>query len=247
MGRTLLSAAVVVALVGSIYGLSETFRFIQLDKSRSRAWVLRLATELVESGVDVVLDKWHLREGHDAHAFMEKMVTDPEIKKVVLICDKAYVDKADGRTGDVGTEAQIISGEIYAKQAQDKFVAVVTERNEDGKAYLPAYYRSRIYIDLSDPGAYAENFDRLLRWAHDKPLYQRPQLRKTPSFLAEEGSSVHLATSSRFRRAMESIKNNRDNALPATIEYFDCLADEIEKLRLGLRRGRRSKAASMTR
>ena len=46
------------------------------------AWVLRFATELRESGIDVILDKWDLREGHDAHAFMEKMVTDPEIKKV---------------------------------------------------------------------------------------------------------------------------------------------------------------------
>ena len=41
------------------------------------------------------------------------MVTDAEIKKVILICDKAYADKTDGRTGGVGTEAQIISGEIY--------------------------------------------------------------------------------------------------------------------------------------
>jgi len=39
--------------------------------------------ELRESGVDVILDKWDLREGHDAYAFMEKMVTDPQIKKVL--------------------------------------------------------------------------------------------------------------------------------------------------------------------
>ncbi|MGB7600291.1 MAG: SEFIR domain-containing protein [Candidatus Sulfotelmatobacter sp.] len=37
------------------------------------SWVLRLATELRESGIEVILDKWDLREGHDAHAFMEKM------------------------------------------------------------------------------------------------------------------------------------------------------------------------------
>ena len=158
------------------------------------AWVLQLATDMRESGVDVILDKWDLREGHDAHAFMEKMVTDPDIKKVVLICDKAYVEKADGRSGGVGTETQIISGEIYAKQAQDKFVAVVTERAEDGRAYLPAYYRSRIYIDLSDPATRTENFDRLLRWAYDKPLYQKPELGQTPSFLSEEKATVALAT-----------------------------------------------------
>src|SRR4051794_23581632 len=131
-------------------------------------WVLQLATELRESGVDVVLDKWDLKEGHDAHAFMESMVTDPTITKVILICDKAYADKADGRSGGVGTEAQIISGEIYAKTTQDKFVAVVVEKADDGGPSVPTYSRSRIYIDLSDATAYAQNFEQLLRWVYDK-------------------------------------------------------------------------------
>jgi TIR domain len=52
------------------------------------AWVLRLATELRESGGDVILDKWDLKEANDAHAFIERMVTDDGIKKVALICDK---------------------------------------------------------------------------------------------------------------------------------------------------------------
>src|ERR1700693_342249 len=101
------------------------------------AWVLRLATELRENGIDVILDKWDLKEGHDAHAFMERMVTSPDIKKVVLVCDRTYAEKADQRTGGVGTEAQIISGEIYSKQAQDKFVAVLSERDENGNPFVP--------------------------------------------------------------------------------------------------------------
>ena len=44
-------------------------------------WVLDLATQLRENGVDVTIDKWDLKEGHDAIKFMEKMVTDPELKK----------------------------------------------------------------------------------------------------------------------------------------------------------------------
>lgn len=40
-----------------------------------------------------------------------------------LVCDRTYVDKADGRSGGVGTEAQIISAEIYSKQAQDIVLA----------------------------------------------------------------------------------------------------------------------------
>ena len=108
------------------------------------AWVLTLATELRESGVDVILDKWDLKEGQDAIAFMERMVSDPDVEKVILICDKSYTDKTDSRTGGVGTEAQIISPEIYLKQDQSKFVAIVVERDGEGSAYLPVYYQARI-------------------------------------------------------------------------------------------------------
>jgi len=39
-----------------------------------RQWVLDLATQLRENAVDVTIDKWDLKEGHDATAFMEQMV-----------------------------------------------------------------------------------------------------------------------------------------------------------------------------
>ena len=83
-------------------------------------WVVDLARELRESGVDVILDKWDLKEGHDAFAFMERMVSDPDINKVAIICDRTYSEKADKRSGGVGTEAQIISPEVYAKEDQNK-------------------------------------------------------------------------------------------------------------------------------
>jgi hypothetical protein len=197
------------------------------------AWVLALATELRESGVDVILDKWDLREGHDAHAFMEKMVTDPDIKKVILICDKAYVDKTDGRSGGVGTEAQIISGKIYENQAQGKFVAIAKERDENGQPYLPAYYKSRIYIDLSDPSRRSENFDRLLRWAHDRPLYTKPDLGEKPTYLLSDSDHpIVLRTSPAQKRAVDALRNRRDYAIPATAEYLKLLAGGLEKFRL---------------
>ena len=76
-------------------------------------WVLNLAKELVENGVHVVIDKWDLKEGQDSYSFMEKMVSDTEIQKVLIISDKKYADKANGRDGGVGTETQIISAEVY--------------------------------------------------------------------------------------------------------------------------------------
>ena len=48
------------------------------------ALVLDLANRLVSHGVDVVLDKWELKEGQDKYAFMERCVNDPDITKVCI-------------------------------------------------------------------------------------------------------------------------------------------------------------------
>jgi TIR domain len=138
-------------------------------------WVLTFGEELISQGIDVVLDKWDLKPGHDANAFMEAMVTDPDVAKVVLVCDKQYVEKSNKRSGGAGAEAQIITPEFYVKKEQDKFVAAIREFDDDGKAYVPVYYGSRIYFDLSNPSTYATEFENLVRWAWDKPAHTSSQ------------------------------------------------------------------------
>lgn len=208
--------------------------FISYSWSNSlhEQWVLSLATQLRESGVDVILDKWDLKEGHDAIAFMEKMVTDKDIKKVIIIADKIYAQKADGRAGGVGTEAQIISKEIYENQEQGKFVAVVTEKDETGKPFLPTYYKSRIYIDLSESEKFAERFDELLRWIFNKPLYVKPELGRRPSFL-DDSETISLGVSAAHRRAVSAIKEDKTFAAGVIDEYLSIFSENLEKFRLG--------------
>ena len=199
-------------------------------------WVLNLATELRDNGIDVILDKWDLREGHDAYAFMELMVSDPDIKKVILVCDRVYAEKADGRSGGVGTETQIITPEIYAKQDQDKFVAVVTEKDENGNAYVPVFYKSRIYIDLSDSDRYAPNFEQLLRWIYDQPVFIKPELGKKPAFLMES-TAINLGTTTAAKRALDAIRLGKDHAGGSLSEYFSTFVENLE--RFGIERDER--------
>ncbi len=49
----------------------KLFMSYSWSSSTHEQWVIDLATELRESGVDVILDKWDLKEGHDAISFME--------------------------------------------------------------------------------------------------------------------------------------------------------------------------------
>ena len=194
-------------------------------------WVLRLGTELRENGVDVILDKWDLKEGNDANAFMEQMVSNDDIKKVILVIDEQYSKKANKRTGGVGTETQIISAEVYESVEQNKFVAVIANRDHEGNARLPVFYKSRIYIDLSDEDLYGKNFEQLLRWVYDKPFNVKPELGNKPAFLNEE-SSVSLGTSVAFRRLIEAIKNSRPHAHGALVEYVNVFSDNLSKFRL---------------
>jgi hypothetical protein len=161
---------------------------------------------------------------------MEKMVTDPEIKKVIVVLDRSYAEKADSRRGGVGTETQIISPEIYERADQDKFVGVASETNDDGRPFLPAFYKSRIYIDLSQPDIYAANFEQLLRWIYDKPAYPKPPLGKLPEFL--KANAVQLPTRSRANRAIDLLKSGSSQAGGAIDEYFSVFAESLEEFRI---------------
>lgn len=196
-------------------------------------WVVNLATRLRESGIDVILDKWELKEGHDSIAFMEKMVTDPTIQKVAVISDKKYAEKADGRASGVGTETQIISREVYEKQDQNKFVAVLPERDGEGKPFLPTYYKGRIYIDLSSSDNYTEEFERLVRWVFDKPLHVKPEIGKAPAFL-DDGPTKSLGTSLSFRRSLDALKNGKPFVEGAVDEYLTTFAENLERFRITL-------------
>ena len=194
-------------------------------------WVLRLGTELRENGVDVILDKWNLKEGNDANAFMEKMVTDKKIKKVILVINDEYSEKANKRSGGVGAETQIISAEVYGSVEQNKFVPVIANRDHKGNVKLPVFCKSLIYIDLSDKNLYKKNFKQLLHWVHDKSLNVKPEIGSKPAFLEEE-ASISIGTDATLRRLIEAVENSSPQALVALREYFDVLSTGIDKFRL---------------
>jgi hypothetical protein len=130
----------------------------------------------------------------------------------------------------VGTETQIITPQIYASADQNKFVGVVSEVGADGNPFKPTYYASRIHIDLSNEDTYAENFEQLLRWIFNKPVFPKPALGKPPEFLKED--TVLLPTRSRAQRAVTLLRSASPAALGALIEYLDSLSDNFETLRI---------------
>lgn len=212
--------------------IPKAFISYSWSSNEHEKWVINLATELRESNVDVSLDKWDLREGADKYKFMEQMVTNPDVNKVIIISDKIYSEKADGRMGGVGTETVIISQEIYnqldSTSQKQKFVAVITEKDENDKPYLPTFLKSRIYIDFTDESNYSESFEQLVRWLFDIPFHKKPRLGKTPSYITND-DEIQLGTTSRYKLAVNAIVKNKENAFGLCSDYFDHFAESLIK------------------
>jgi hypothetical protein len=191
-------------------------------------WVLDLATRLASDGVEVVFDKWDLQVGHDAHAFMEKMVTDPLVTKVMMICDRMYKEKADGRMGGVGKETTILTAEIYEKTEQNKYAAIITDTDEQGRRYVPAYYGGRQYIDFTDPSKAEIKYQELLRWLFDKPKHVRPKLGTAPSFITDPDAVV-TSTTSKFKATEHAIKTNALQAGGLIADFGEAMVAEFRE------------------
>ena len=171
--------------------------------------VLALAQRLASDGVDVEIDKWSVREGHDLNAFMERMVTDPTVTKVLILSNKSYAEKADARQHGVGTEAQILSAELYGRVQQEKFIPVVCEF-ENGVASLPVFLKGRLYIDFSSAEAEATNYERLLRRIFDKPEHVKPAVGKPPVFITADTMPAN-PLSGKIRAYREALLSGRAN------------------------------------
>jgi hypothetical protein len=194
-------------------------------------WVLQLAERLSSDGINVLLDKWDLKEGQDKHAFMEQMVNDPNVQKVLVICDKGYQSKADGRKGGVGTETQLISKEVYDRTSQEKFIPIIKEHDEDGSPCVPKYIASRIYIDLSSEDEFEANYEKLIRNLYGKPLLQRPAVGVPPAYINEEAAVVVRSTK-RIASIKESLLNDRRSVKGQISEYLQRLLEDLNRFRI---------------
>jgi hypothetical protein len=109
------------------------------DKENAR-WVKALSEALRASGVDARLDVFHLKPGFDLPQWMTNEVIMAD--KVLLICDRFYMEKADFRKGGVGWETMIIQGDMLSQgDNKQKYIAIV--REDEAEKVLPTYMKSK--------------------------------------------------------------------------------------------------------
>lgn len=148
------------------------------ETEEHKDWVLHLATRLRSQGVNVVLDRWHLKVGEDRTHFMEDRISSSEF--VIIICTPTYAQKANKRDGGVGYEAMIITGKVATNILQDKFIPILRSGGFDDSA-VPIWLQSKIGVDLRG-NPYDERQYQLLLEALHRSQPAAPPLGPKPTF-----------------------------------------------------------------
>ena len=186
------------------------------DSPDHKQWVLELGTKLVQSGVDVVLDRWDLTPGDNFTQFMEVGVRD--LDWVLVICTENYVRKANDREGGVGYEVQIVTAQLVKNLGIDKFIPII--RHASGQENMPTFLGGRVYIDFTDESQFNEKFDELLHKLYGVPVVEKPPLGKKPPFDKQKATPSE-GTDAQLPEIPEQVESASD-AYSTAVETGSC-------------------------
>lgn len=125
----------------------------------NKAWVRELGARLQSYGANVWLDQWLMRPGALLPGFMESAIRESDF--VLIVCTPEYKAASDSRSGAVGYEGDIVTGEILTGQESSKFIPVL--RMGTWSESAPSWALGRWYIDLRGSPYSEENYDTLLK------------------------------------------------------------------------------------
>ncbi len=109
-------------------------------------------------------------------AFMQKGILEAD--RVLLVCSRSYVTKADGGAGGVGFERLIVTSELVENIDTRKFIPLVRDNPEEPR--IPRFLGPRLYLDFSEDSHYEERREELLRHLLGAPLLHKPPLGTNP-------------------------------------------------------------------
>lgn len=153
--------------------MTKVFISYSWEDDEHKEWVRSLTDKLLEKGIDATLDQYDLSLGDRLPQFMEQSVTNADY--VLIICTPTYKEKSDARKGGVGYEGHIITGELFAKGNERKFIPVIRKGNVSEA--LPVSLTGKLAIDLRDGTHYDTNFEDLVTTL--KGISKKPPVNKS--------------------------------------------------------------------
>lgn len=174
--------------------MPKVFISYSWEDDAHKEWIRSLADALLDNGIDATLDQYDLSLGDRLPQFMEQSVANADY--VLIICTPTYKEKSDARKGGVGYEGHIISGELFSKGNERKFIPVI--RKGTVQTSIPSSLSGKLGIDLTDGKHYEVNFNDLLttlQGKKKKPPVNNP-VRNSRSELtarpAEADEPIHI-------------------------------------------------------
>lgn len=180
--------------------MTKVFISYSWEDDEHKQWVRSLADNLIKQGIDANLDQYDLSLGDRLPQFMEQSVTNADY--VLIICTPTYKEKSDTRKGGVGYEGHIISGELFAKGNERKFIPVIRKGNVSDA--LPICLAGKLAIDLKDGLHYDTNFEDLITTL--KGVSKKPPINITVSSSNSTSSTRTTARDDEPVRILEIIK-----------------------------------------
>lgn len=114
-------------------------------KDEQKKWVRKFASELENNNITTILDLNNLPYGTRIPDFMEQAINISDY--VFLICTPEYKEKADNRTGGVGYETSIITGEFYERHNDRKYIPVFPNGEREESTPLWAIGKKGIVLE----------------------------------------------------------------------------------------------------
>jgi hypothetical protein len=170
-------------------------------------WVHAFASRLRADGLDAHIDQWETALGDHLTEYMERSIRNNDF--VLIICTPLYKQKADERTGGVGYEGHIITGEMFSKANHRKFIPVLCKG--DWKTSAPSFLQDKYYSDLRHASSFEANYSRLIDTLHGR-LVGPPPIKVAPTSASARANNEHR-TALQLRDG-EDILRALDQGLP---------------------------------
>lgn len=128
------------------------------DGEVHRDWVHTLAARLRGLGVDVTLDQWSAAPGDRLPFFMEQSIRLNDF--ILIICTPKYKEKSENRSGGVGYEGDVMTGELLVTGNHRKFIPILREGEWAGAC--PSWLLGKYFVDLRGNPYSEQSFSDLL-------------------------------------------------------------------------------------
>ncbi|MCS3891546.1 hypothetical protein M2171_000679 [Bradyrhizobium japonicum USDA 38] len=187
------------------------------DSDPHKQWVASLASRLVQNGVRVWLDQWHLKPGDSITQFMERKIRSS--RYIVVVCTPSYARKSDARRGGVGYEQQIIASDKLAGIPNRRIIPILRAGDHTrGRNFaFPTHLADTYAVDARSKRLSNSTFEELLdaifnRSPQEPPSPKEGILIRPPTMENEGFVLLSEANSNKKRGKTTPIPTERQRA-----------------------------------